>query len=151
MNDKVRIVDTPHGPIADRRAQAPTSATNGFDTNLLNYFVGQFSVITTKLEQVHEDMLAQKNAHTAMQGDIDEIKRAFPKHENGEDPDYFGHHDHHDKLIKTSKRWSEIGTDVLKKVFGGVTWIVLVFIALAVWNEIMNRLHLVAGNLPPPK
>ena len=144
MTEKAHLVDTPAGPLPDRRTPPPYAGPGpwpeGIDTNLLNYFVGQFAVITSKLEQVHEDMLSHKNETSEMRSDIDEIKKAFPKDEAGQDPDYSGHHGHHDKLIKTSKKWSEIGTDVTKKVFGGVTWIVLVFIALAIWNEIKSRL-----------
>lgn len=126
----------------------PTSAPNGLDTNILNYIVGQFAMIDAKLDDIHNDMSVQKSETSQIRADVNEIKRAFPK--DGGEPDYDGHHDHHDKLIKTSKKWSEIGTDVTKKLFGGVTWIVLCFVALAIWNEIVDRLHLGAANLPPP-
>lgn len=123
----------------DRRKSADLMQS-GQDSEMWRYVVAQLESTNAKLGAIHIDMVGHKADMQHMQQDVEEIKRAFPKADDGS-RDYHGHHNHHDDIIKTSKKWSEIGTDVSKKVFGGIAWIVIVFIALAVWERIKATLR----------
>jgi hypothetical protein len=126
-----------------RESNAPISAP-GSDGDMWRYVIGQLESTNAKLGAIHMDMIEHKANMHHLHVDVEEIKKAFPKAEDGE-RDYYGHHSHHDGIIRTSKRWSDIGQDVAKKVFTGVTWVVFVFIALAIWEKFRASLGL------PPK
>ena len=120
----------------DRRASPrPPAPPQGADADTWRYITSQLESTNAKLVAIHIDMIGNKADLHRLQTAVEDLEKAFPKTDEGT-RDYRGHYDHHDGLIKTSKRWAEIGTDVAKKVFGGVAWLVVVFVALAVWEKI---------------
>lgn len=102
--------------------------------------IAQLESLGAKMNAMHIDMVGHKADMANMSKDIDSIKRGFPKNDEGE-RDFDGHHDHHDGLIKTSKKWSDIGQDVLKKIFGGVAWLTVCFIGYAIYTAIKEALR----------
>lgn len=123
----------------ERRIYPPPPSSPGADDGMRQYLIGQFELLNAKIGALHIDMVGQNAKIEHLQRDVDEITKAFPKTDEG-GRDYHGHYDHHDGLIKASKRWGEIGTDVTKKLFGGIAWIVVVFVALAVWERIKSSI-----------
>ena len=110
----------------------PPNCNIGPDAEFWRYVVGQFEVVNAKLNAMHMSSVEQKVEVHSIRQDVESIKRAFPKGED--EPDYNGHHDHHESIIKASRKWGEIGTDVLKKLFGGIAWITLCFITYSIWE-----------------
>lgn len=129
----------------DRRKSVPPALPPGADGDVWHYIVTQLESTNAKLGAIHIDMVGHKADLQHLQNDVEAIKKAFPKADDGT-RDYHGHHTHHDGLIRTSKKWADIGTDVSKKVFGGIAWLVVVFVALALWEKIRASLGL---PLPP--
>lgn len=125
----------------DRRSTTTPITPQGAEGDLWRYLVAQLESTNAKLGAIHIDMIGQKADIQHLHNDVELIKRAFPKNDEG-NRDYHGHHDHHDELIKTSKRWAEIGTDVAKKVFGGMAWLAVVFVAMAMWEKFKASLGL---------
>lgn len=124
----------------DRRKSMRTPTTpDGTDGDLWRYMIQQFEMTNAKLNAIHLDMVGHKADLQHLHTDVEAIKKAFPKDDEGS-RDFDGHRDHHDGLIRTSKRWSDIGNDVLKKLFSGLAWVTVVFIALSIWSEIKRRL-----------
>lgn len=120
----------------------------GVDSTLWRYLTEQLESTNAKLGAIHIDMIGSKADLHRLQSAVEDLEKAFPRNDDGA-RDYHGHYDHHDKLIKTSKRWADIGTDVAKKVFSGVTWVVLVFIAVAVWEQIKHSVSSGAPKVGP--
>lgn len=108
------------------------------DAAFWNYIVAQLETVNAKLNEIHIDNVKHKAETSAMKGDIAEIKQAFPVDDAGK-PDIDGHHDYHGRLIKASKKWSEIWQDVLKKVFGGIAWAIIIFVLYSIWEEIKRK------------
>lgn len=127
------MTETTWDRIERRRTEAPAPGNIGGSSEaaFLGYIVNQLESINDKLEAMHTE-------HTAMKGDIEDIKLAFPKSEDGE-RDFDGHHDYHDTLIRNSKSWGEIMTDVKKKLFGGIAWATVCFVAWAIWEGIKHE------------
>ena len=119
----------------ERRVYPPPPPSGSQESDMRQYLIGQFELLNAKIGALHIDMVGHKAEMQHLHADIEDVKRAFPKTDEGA-RDYHGHYDHHDGLIKASRRWGEIGTDVTKKLFGGIAWIVVVFVALAIWERI---------------
>lgn len=119
--------------IERRRTEAPKPGQNGgmSDAAFLSYIVNQLDALNAKMDAMHNDHVRQAAA-------ISGLESAIPKSPDG-DPDYDGHHDYHYRLIESSKSWRDIMQDVKKKVFGGVTWAVIVFCAYAIWESIKSE------------
>ena len=115
----------------------PPNCGAGPDAEFWRYVVGQFEVVNAKLNAMHMSSVEQKVEVHSIRQDVESIKKAFPKGEDA--PDYNGHHDHHESIIKASRKWGEIGTEVLKKLFGGIAWITLCFIAYSIWEAIKQE------------
>ena len=109
----------------------PNAGTS--DAAFLQYIVAQLEAINAKMDSMHAE-------HGEMKEDVKSIKEAFPKDEDGAH-DFDGHCDYHDALIKNAKSWGEILQDVKKKVFGGIAWATICFIAYALWQAIKEDLH----------
>lgn len=129
----------------DRRKPeaTPPEAAQTEETLLLRFLIKQFHATNSKLAQIHDDMVGNKEDMNRLRSDVETIKLAFPKNGDG-GRDYVGHHDHHEHLIKTSKRWADIFNDVLKKLFSGTAWIVIVFVAVAILKEAKVRLGMLS-------
>lgn len=125
-----------------RKSNVPKPAicdTSATDAAFWNYIVAQLETVNAKLNAIHTDNINHKSETSAIKRDVEEIKEAFPKDESGT-VDFDGHHDYHWKLVEASKSWREIWVDVRKKVFGGVAWAVIVFVAYTAWEELKRRL-----------
>ena len=103
------------------------------DNEFQRYMIAQLESLGAKMNAMHIDMVGHKADMSHMQRDIDAIKKGFPKDGEG-NRDYDGHHDYHGDLIEKAKTWREIGIDVRKKLFGGIAWAVLVYVAYQLWE-----------------
>lgn len=131
----------------DRRkstAQPPDGGQT--DKEFWRYMASQFETLNVKMNAMHIDMVGHKADMASLQidvehvhRDVEAIKRGFPKDDSGE-RDFDGHHNHHEGLIRSSKKWGDIGTDVLKKLFGGAAWVTVCFVAYAVFEAIRGKL-----------
>lgn len=108
------------------------------DAAFLSYIVAQLETVNAKLNAIHIDAINHRTETSVMKKSIDDIRAAFPKNEDG-DPDIDGHHDYHWRLIEASKSWREIWIDVRKKIFGGVAWATVLFVAYAIWEEFKRK------------
>lgn len=115
--------------IERRRVQPPKEIPDGEFTR---YMIAQFESLQAKMNAMHIDMVGHKADMASMSKDIDAIKKGFPKDAGGE-RDYDGHHDYHSDLIERAKTWKEIWMDVKKKVFGGVAWATVAYVAYQAW------------------
>jgi hypothetical protein len=122
----------------DRRGTPliPTGA-NPPNSEFWGYLVQQLQSLDAQMKAMHIDMVGQKATLNHVQDDVEEIKRGFPKDEDG-GRDYDGHHDHHEQMIKSAKKWGDIWTDVAKKLFGGIAWVCVVFVAYALWDRFIR-------------
>lgn len=111
----------------------PGSEGGTSDAAFLSYIIAQLEAINAKMDSMHAE-------HSEMKEDVKSLKEAFPKNEDGAH-DFDGHCDYHDALIKNAKSWGEILQDVKKKVFGGIAWATICFIAYALWQAIKEDLH----------
>lgn len=116
--------------IERRRADAPRPGGHGgtSDAAFLSYIVAQLDALNQKMDAMHQDHIRQAAA-------ISGLESAIPKASDGT-PDYDGHHDYHYGLIESSKSWREIWTDVRKKLFGGIAWATVCFVAYAIFEAI---------------
>lgn len=122
-----------------RKTPRPPPVPPSNEGEFWGYVIGQFETLNIKINALHVDMIGNKADIAHLHEDMESIKKAFPKNDEGA-RDYHGHHDHHDGLIKASKKWSEIGTDVTKKLFGGIAWIIVVFVAMSIWEQIKTSI-----------
>lgn len=97
----------------------------------LSYIVAQLDAINTKMDAMHQD-------HIKHAASITNLKAALPRNPDGE-PDYNGHHDYHDGMIKAARSWQEIWTTVKKNTISGIVWVMVVFFGYAVWESIKNE------------
>lgn len=119
--------------IERRRTEAPRPGDNGgtSDAAFLSYIVSQLDALNQKMDAMHQDHIRQAAA-------IAGLESAIPKSSDGS-PDYDGHHDYHFRLIESSKSWRDIWQDVKKKLFGGIAWATVCFIAYALWETIKHE------------
>lgn len=114
----------------EERRQRPAAIP---DNEFQRYMIAQLESLGAKMNAMHIDMVGHKADMNAMQKDIDSIKRGFPKDNEG-NRDFDGHHDYHGEIIARAKTWREIWLDVRKKVFGGIAWAVLAYVAWQAWE-----------------
>lgn len=116
----------------------PGSTEGASDAAFLSYIVSQLEAVNAKLNAIHTDSINHRAETSHMEVMIHEIRKAFPKDEEGS-PNFDGHHDHHWKFDQSAKSWKEVWVYVRKKVIGGVAWAVLLFILYSIWEEIKRR------------
>lgn len=126
--------------IERRKTPRPPPAPPTPEGEFWGYVRGQFETLNAKMGALHMDMISNRADIQHLHDDMESMKKAFPKDDDGM-RDFLGHHDHHDGLIKASKKWSEIGTDVTKKLFGGIAWIIVVFVAMSIWEQIKSNIR----------
>jgi len=133
-------MDNPWDGVDRRELHIPSSCGGGGgdDRALMTYIVTQLESVNAKLNAIHIDSVGHKAEMHIIKQDINDIKKAFPKTPDGE-VDLDGHHDYHWKLVESSKTWNEIWTDVRKKLFGGIAWAIVVFVAYSIWESIKNE------------
>lgn len=107
--------------------------------NRLDNIGAKLEANSAKLDAMHIENIGHKAETHAIQQDVDALKRAFPKDDDGH-RDYEGHEVYHGKLIRSYKTWQEIWVDVRKKLFGGIAWAIVVFIAWSIWEGIKVKL-----------
>lgn len=138
--EEIEMIDATWDGIERRKTPRPPPVPPSSEGEFWGYVIGQFETLNAKIGALHMDMIGNKADIHHLHEDLESIKKAFPKDEDGS-RDFVGHHDHHDGLIKASKKWSEIGTDVTKKLFGGIAWIVVVFVAMSIWEQIKSGIN----------
>lgn len=120
----------------DRRQKAvplpgPNCGTS--DAAFLQYIVAQLEAINEKMGEIHKE-------HHEIKANVQDIKDAFPKDEEGK-YDFDGHHDDHAIRRDAARSWKEIGQEVKKKIAGGAAWALLCFIGLAIYQAIKSELN----------
>lgn len=120
----------------ERRKQAvplPGPSAGTSDAAFLQYIVAQLEAINSKMDEIHRE-------HYEIKNNVQEIKDAFPKTEEGEH-DFDGHRDDHVIRRDAARSWKEIGQEVKKKVASGATWAVICFIGLAIYQFVKGELN----------
>jgi hypothetical protein len=102
------------------------------------YVIHKLEILEVKINAMHIDMTSHKMETHTMKTDVDAIKKAFPKDGDGL-RDFSGHHDFHGDMIVHSQKWSDIWNDVMKKLFGGIAWVTVCFVAYSIWESIKNE------------
>lgn len=92
-----------------------------------------FEVLNVKIEQLHSDMALNKSLIDDVHKDLEEVKKAFPKDEEGM-RDYAAHHGFHFDYATSKKNWASIWLEIRKKIFSGAAWAVILFFCYAVWE-----------------
>lgn len=133
------MTDATWDGVERRKTPRPPQIQQNSEGEFWSYVVGQFETLNAKIGALHMDMIGNKADIHHLHEDIEAMKKAFPKDGEGV-RDFSGHHDHHDGLIRASKKWSDIGTDVTKKLFGGIAWIIMVFVAMSVLEKIKSSI-----------
>lgn len=98
-----------------------------------------FDELNTKISTLHIDMIGQKAQLETVHRDLEEMKKAFPKDEEGL-RDYAAHNGFHDDYNTSRKNWSAILLETKKKVFSGVAWAAVLFLAYSVWEFVKTEL-----------
>ena len=117
-----------------RKAPAPS----GPDGEAWRYVIAQLETLNVKMNAMHIDMTSHKMETHTIHADVEAIKKAFPKDGEGL-RDFSGHHNFHGAMIDRSRKWGDIGNDVLKKLFGGVAWVTVCFVAYSIWEAVKHE------------
>lgn len=122
----------------DRRQQFTRRHPEDPNAAFLEYISGQLECVNAKLNAIHIDNINHKSETAVIKQDVESIKKAFPKNSDG-NADIDGHHDYHWKLVESAKTWNDIWVDVRKKLFGGIAWAIVVFVAYSVWESVKQE------------
>ena len=121
--------------------RAAQSIERGEDSTMNGFIVfasQSLRSLDAQMKAMHIDLVGIKAELHSTKGDVEALKKAFPKDDEG-GRDYDGHHDYHGNLIEASRSWAEIRKEVAKKVFTSVTWALLVLLAYSVWEYFKSK------------
>lgn len=116
----------------DRRKSPPLPEDN---REFWQHVMQQFESVSAKLSALHIDMVGNKADMHVLKADVEDLKKAFPKNSEGA-RDIDGHRGFHETMDESARSWKEIWIDVRKKVFSGIAWVTLCFIAYSIWEAI---------------